>query len=62
MTDHQNIATGLTGDPVAFGSASGVTINRNLAIEVVPDGSGDMKLNIRPDGTVRAFINFEDSF
>ncbi|HMC21688.1 MAG TPA: hypothetical protein VKL19_07565 [Thermoanaerobaculia bacterium] len=29
MTDHQNIATGLTGDPVVFGGASGVTINRN---------------------------------
>ena len=26
---HQNIAIGLTGDPVALGSANGVTVNMN---------------------------------
>lgn len=32
----------------------------NLTVEVVPDGEGGMKLNVQPDGLVKAFINFED--
>jgi hypothetical protein len=35
-------------------------MNRNnLSVEAVSDGRGGMRLNIRPDGTVPAFINFE---
>lgn len=33
----------------------------NLSVEVVPDGKGGMKVNVQPDGTVKAFINFERS-
>ena len=33
----------------------------NISVELVADGAGGMTPNVRPDGTVMAFINFEDT-
>ena len=30
----------------------------NITFEAIPDGSGGVSLNVRPDGTIQAFINF----
>lgn len=32
----------------------------NMAFEVVPDGNGGARLNVKPDGLVSAYVNFTD--
>lgn len=32
----------------------------NMSVEVVPDGHGNLKPNVQPDGMVKAYVNFPD--